>query len=508
MSTPHSTHHAYWQTHAPTTAATMQPRYAPLSEQHTTDIAILGAGITGLTTALELLQRGFQVSVFEASIIGAGTTGGSSGHLDSHPEQGPVMLTRILGRDKAQEIIALRARAIDRIEHLSHAATQFQRLPAYSYTAKASEEHELRKEFEEASRLGLQVTWEQNIPFPQAYCGYRIDGMARINCLAYLLHLADLVTQAGGRIFEQSFSCGPDQKNPTVLSVGDHEVHCQHVVCAVHYNCSSIRRIDLLVPAYQSYVLAARVPAMPPDALFWDNADPYHYTRWAGDAENPVLMIGGCDHRTGDGDAAQAQQDLETYAREHFQIDEILSRWSAELFEPPDGLPVIGAVPGAERIWMAAGFGGVGLTWGTAAAELLADLITGCHIPLQNEIAPGRLGLKGLATIVGELLPVASSYAQHILPVGSADPYTLQPGEGQVCRVQGEFSGISCDQNHQLHRVSPICSHKGGVLQWNAAEQTWDCPVHGGRFTADGERIYGPPCKNLKQLDPEPTIVE
>tara|TARA_R110002095_G_scaffold194680_1_gene173023 strand:+ start:683 stop:988 length:306 start_codon:yes stop_codon:yes gene_type:complete len=81
---PSAIHNSFWL-HNQLLAA----RYPVLEENHHTDVLIVGAGIAGLSVALELLKRGRQVTVCEAAVIGAGTTGGSSGHLDAHPEFGP-----------------------------------------------------------------------------------------------------------------------------------------------------------------------------------------------------------------------------------------------------------------------------------------------------------------------------------------------------------------------------------------------------------------------------------
>jgi Rieske Fe-S protein len=73
----------------------------------------------------------------------------------------------------------------------------------------------------------------------------------------------------------------------------------------------------------------------------------------------------------------------------------------------------------------------------------------------------------------------------------------IPPGCGQVVSRNGRLVAIYRDPSGALFRMSPVCTHAGCIVHWNEAERTWDCPCHGGRFTADGRRFYGPPASDL-----------
>lgn len=494
---------SYWLRQHPVQPAPVQPTPAhrasePLQGEHRTEVAIIGAGISGLSTALELLQQGFQVTLCEASVIGAGTTAGSTGHLDAHPEQGPRSLIQSIGLDDARQVTRLRSEAIDHIEQRCDAACDFVRLPAYQYSEDSADADSLREDCEAAAELGLATAWETRLPLAHAACGYRIDRMGRFQSAEYLRRLTQLVIEQGGKIFEQTLLPSPSGEHPEHLESENGTLHFQQVVSAVHSGYTGSQRISLQTPAYQSYVLAARLRNPPADALYWDNADPYHYLRKATSDQDDLFIIGGCDHHTGAGDELAAHQDLEAYARQRFEVAEIVCRWSAELFEPLDGLPLIGKVPQTENVWTITGLSGIGLTWGTAAARLLADQIAGRQSPLSERLSPARFGLQQTVQAVTEHTPAVASYAQRVLPTASIDPQTLAPGEGRVGKVDGKHVAVCRDAQGQIHQRSPVCVHLGGVVRWNPAEQTWDCPVHGGRYTAAGCRLYGPPSGDLE----------
>ncbi len=490
------THHSYWIRETP-----VKRRFATLSGVHKTQVAVLGAGLTGLSTAIELLERGYQVTVLEALVVGGGTTGGSSGHLDAHPEQGPKQFISALGEDKARIATRMRQEAIDLIEKRSAASSDFRRISAYQTSENPRDASQLRDELEAALRIGLEARWSERIPLPYAAVGYEISRMGRFQSMNYLENLLQIFLEKGGQIFEQSVASGPTESHPTELEVGDARIQFEHVVCAVHCNYTNAMRIYLQTPAYQSYVLCARVKNSCADALFWDNSSPYYYTRRANSSDPNMIVVGGCDHRTGKGDPLDAESRLREYVHQRYEVEEIISSWSAELFEPVDGLPIIGQVPGKENVWIATGLSGIGLTWGTVAGRMLAEQISGKPTELADELSPSRFGLGGAIKMAEEQFSSALNLAERVLPAGEVDVAELKPGEGKVGMVDGKFTAVCRDRCGNVHAHNPRCVHMGGVVHWNAAAQTWDCPVHGGRYAACGSRIYSPPESDLVAPD-------
>ena len=478
-------------------------RFDRINDNAETDILVIGAGITGLTAAIELAERGHRVILCEAETIGAGTTAASTGHLDAHPETRATDYLLKLGETTARQHTDLRLDAIDRIEKLACPRCDFRRIPAYQYCELESERVELEKDYEAAVKLGLQASWLENIPIPNAKCGYQVSSMARIDCGSYLRQLTDVAVDRGVLIFEKTLVAGPTEEHPTSLKAGDWEIRFKHVVCAVHCNYTDSLTLYAATPAYQTYVIAAKVMQPPADALFWDNSDPYYYTRRLKSGDPSIVLVGGRDHRTGAGQETERLQELETWLHGRFQVSEILERWSGEFFEPVDDFPMIGKVAGKENVWIVTGLSGMGLTWGTAAATLIADAIAGEPHAVMKSLQPSRTGLSSPLVWLGEQATTVANYANRVMPSSKIDLDELESGKGTVGNLDGKYMAICRDQDGCEHRLSPICPHMGGVLHWNEVEQTWDCPVHGGRFTAAGKRIYGPPEIDMQQISAE-----
>ena len=81
----------------------------------------------------------------------------------------------------------------------------------------------------------------------------------------------------------------------------------------------------------------------------------------------------------------------------------------------------------------------------------------------------------------------------------SLEKVTLKAGEGTVVAVGGEKIGVCRDNRGVAHAVSAVCTHQGCIVGWNASRQSWECPCHGSRFSAEGAMLSGPAAVPLFQ---------
>jgi glycine/D-amino acid oxidase-like deaminating enzyme/nitrite reductase/ring-hydroxylating ferredoxin subunit len=492
---------SYW--HATSDASPQ--RFASLTGDLRTEIAILGGGITGLTAAMHLKNAGRRVVVLEAGRIGDGTTGGTSAHLDYHPEEGFDKLVSRFGEDQARMLVEARWAAIDQIEawcEQFEIGCDFTRVPAWLYTESKDGLRGIEKQCDTVRRLGMECEMVSEVPLPfRCAGGLRLGGCGRFHALRYLRGLAARVHGDSATICENTRVQRPPQDGePCVLETSSGKVQADVVIAATHSAFHGICSIDMRVAPYQSYVLSVEVADTLPDGLYWDDADPYHYTRRAASSEPQRLIIGGEDHKTGQGgDEREPHARLEQYVRERYQVRRVEHRWSAELFESDDGVPYIGRLPSADHLYVASGFSGVGLTWGTAAGRLLADLLLGRENPLSRIVSPKRIKpLAEAAEFLKENLNVARRFVMDRFGGESVDSLNeIAAGEGRLVKYNGKLLAVYREDGGALHVRQPQCTHAGCIVQWNEAERTWDCPCHGGRYSATGERIYGPAPRDL-----------
>lgn len=488
-------------------ASARAPRFGRLGGDLAVDVAVVGGGITGLTAAWLLRQAGRSVAVLELLEPGAGATGRSSGHLTAVLDRRFAALREDFGEEGAARAVRWSREAVDFIERTVQqlgAPSCFERVPGYLFAERGGEEL-LRREAELAVRFGLSAEFTRRVPLPfPTSCGVRIDGQAQIDPRAYLEALASAVDAAGGLIFGHTRVERIDDGKPIRLHAPPHVVTAANVVEATHTPINLSLEIQSRVLPVTSYMMAFRAPGPPLRGIYWDTESPYHYLRGAGE----LLLVGGEDQPTGgDIDPDRMLDVLKGYARRRFGVAEAVRAWSQQVFEPADGLPYIGRKPGSAGIYEAGGFAGNGLTFGTAAAQLLSRMILGEEVPGAELLSPGRI--KPIAS-ARRFLQENLSVAWHLIVDRlrrdeAAGLPSLQPGEGRLVEVDGHAAAVYRDESGDLHLLSPTCTHAGCIVRWNGVERTWDCPCHGGRFDPKGRVLCSPPTRDLAPL-PEPAV--
>ena len=482
------------------------PRHPPLSGDTTADVAIIGGGLTGVTAALLLQRAGQRVALIESRRIGKGETGKTTAHLSLVLDTRYRTLISRFGADGARLAAEGHRAAIERIARFSEEEAircDFRRVPGFLYAERPEEKEELVHEAEAVRRLGIAATLTEDVPLPfKTALGLKFEDQAAFHPRAYLQALADAFVAAGGAIYEETHATDIEEGEPCRVVTERGVLSASRVIVAAHVPVSNRVMLHTKLAAYRSYAVGIEMP-FSTDALFWDLADPYHYTRLQRIDGRTYVIVGGEDHKVGDtDDTATPFERLEDYVLSHFdrEVAPTDYRWSGQIVESVDGLAYVGRNALSSRIFVATGYSGNGMTWATLAAMVLADQVREKKNPWSDLLDATRIKpLASAKAFVAENVDFPKTLVKDRVPLPGLEALGEIPaGEGHVLSVRGNRLAVYRNGNGELSAVSAVCTHLGCLVRWNTTEKSWDCPCHGSRFDPHGRILNGPAITGLE----------
>jgi glycine/D-amino acid oxidase-like deaminating enzyme/nitrite reductase/ring-hydroxylating ferredoxin subunit len=495
------------------------PRHPRLAGKLRVDVAIVGAGITGVTAAVLLKRAGKTVAIVEGLRVGKGETGKTTAHLTSILDERYHSLSDKFEPGGARAVHESQRAAIERIERFVHELAidcELERLPGYLFTERADGVDAIEKEAAACRELGIPAALTSSVPLPFPVArALRFEDQGQFHPRKYLLALAATVPGAGSEIYEDSQVLEVEEGEPCRVITADGEVMADHVLVAAHVPITNRIFLHTKIAAYRSYVVGALLEGVGPAGLFWDTEDPYHYIRTHRLTEGGhVLIVGGEDHKVGqEPDTSAPFVRLEQYLRQRFGHLPIECRWSGQIIEPVDGLPYIGRNALSSRIHVATGYAGQGMTSGTLAAMILSDQVQGWKNPYSELYDATRIKpIAGAREFVRENVDFPAHLLRDRLQRDDHPAASLPVGEGAVLTIEGDRLAVYRNHAGELSAVSPVCTHLGCLVNWNTTEKSWDCPCHGSRFDPHGRVLNGPAVVGLQArklpLTPVPVKVQ
>jgi len=490
-----------WTDGAPTS------EYPPLAAGRKADVAVVGGGVTGVTLALLLAERGVDVALLDANRLGCGVTGYTTAKVSSQHGLIYATLREKHGREKTlaygEANEAGLAWVAERVER-HDIECDWRRRPSYAYVLSREQRQQVEREAEVAAELGLPTRLVEDVPLPYPVeAAVRFESQGEFDPYRYTTALAREAEAAGVTIAEETRLTGVNGGEPCTLATDHGELQADQVVLATHYPMLDRSLAFARLYPMRSYCVAARIADEPPEGMFISAEGPTRSLRAVPRGGEELLIVGGEGHKSGEHeDTWGAYGRLESFAREHFDVESVDYRWSAQDPTTADGMPYVGQVtPLSKRVWMASGYAKWGFTNGTAAALILADRLLGRENAWAEAFEANRLRPRASAV---ELVKENANVGFHFVadrvrcsPQGELEG--LAKGEGGVVRHQGDTVGGFRDDEGELHAVSLTCTHLYCRLVWNHAERSWDCPCHGSRFAPDGEVLEGPAVKRLER---------
>lgn len=465
------------------------PHRAALEGHVNTQVAIIGAGLTGSLLGYRLAQQGVDCVLLEAGTVGGGQSGRTTAKITA--QHG--MLTQLVkkaGLDRVRGYAAANQQAVAEYASLAaHLDADLGYRPCPSYLYALPSGTDLRREAVLEASLGLHAAFTTATALPFSVQGaVRMDSQAVIHPLALLKAVT-----AGLKVYEHT----PVTKlRGRRLWTPSGTVCAEQVVFACHYPFRNLPGLYFLRQHQaRSYVLGLAGAGDLDGSYYGVDAGALSLRPAEG-----LILAGGSGHRTGSNQQGGRYAALEDQARRLWPQADITCRWSAQDCMTPDGIPYIGPYSPLRPFWyVATGYGKWGMTNAMAAAMILSDAICGKANDYAGVFAPHRWNKATLQGIGTQTKEAARHLGLQWFQRPQASAEDLAPGRGGLVQLDGRKAGVFRDTAGSIQAIRPRCPHMGCQLAWNPDEQTWDCPCHGSRFDAQGRRLNGPAQDDAEQ---------
>ena len=487
-----------------------EPRHASLSGDVDVDVAVVGAGITGVTTAYLVGRAGRTVALIELAGIGYGATGYTTAKLTVGHSLIYDSLASSFDEETARAYARSNQAAIERVEAIVHEHSidcDFERTSNYVYTESEEKVQDLEKEVAAARAAGVaaELTTETDLPY-DVRAAVRVDRQAQFHPWKYVAALAELVRGDGGRVFERTRVTHVRSGDPCVVETPSGTVRARHVVIATQLPILDRGFFFAKAHPTKSYAIAAHVDEeRAPRGMYISVDQPTRSVRSSPGVDGRrLLIIGGEGHKPGaDANTPARYAKLEHFLHERFGVDNADYHWSTHDYEPVDKLPYIGRLRRRDdRVLVATGFAKWGMTKGTLAATMLADAIAGVANEWAELYDAKRLNVRQSSLeFAKENADVGIRFFRDRLRPrdGRDEIERLALGDGTIARIGAQQYAVYRAESGELHVLSPRCTHLGCIVGWNPADRAWECPCHGSRFAADGTVVQGPATADLER---------
>jgi glycine/D-amino acid oxidase-like deaminating enzyme/nitrite reductase/ring-hydroxylating ferredoxin subunit len=493
----------YWR------ITTQLASFPPLKEDISTDVCVVGGGISGITTAYLLAKEGLDVTLVDADVLVNGTTGHTTAKITAQHDLIYDELIQNVGVDKAKLYYDANDAALAFMRKLvkdEKMACDFTDEDAYLYTTNNRGVSKLEHEYKAYQELGIDSEWITSMPLNiPIKAGIVMRGQAQFHPIKYLAHLIKMFTELGGKIYEHTVATDiKEGESPVVLTRDGAKIKAKHVVAATHFPFYDGAGFYFSrMHAERSYVIAVETEEDFPGGMYLSCDEPKRSLRYTDMDGKRLVIIGGEEHKAGQGmDTMYHYESLQDYANKVFTTRAIPFRWSAQDLITLDKIPYIGKLSRMHpNVFVATGFRKWGMTNGTAAAHVITDLIVGRPNPYEELYKPSRfVADPSIRHFMSENLDVAKHLIKGKFDDADKSIDEIALDEGAVVKVDGKRAGAYKDKEGCLHIVDTTCTHMGCEVNWNHGDRSWDCPCHGSRFSYKGEVIEGPATKPLKNI--------
>ncbi len=485
-----------------------ESRFLPLSADFDVDVCVVGAGITGITTAYLLAKAGKRVCILERDVANCHSTGNTTAKITASHGLFYDYLLNTFSPELAKGYLDANLSAISNIKNIideENIECDFEFCDNFVFTNLDSEVAKIKQEVLTVQSLGFNAELVNSVSAPvDCLAAIKFPNQAQFNPLKYVNALLDKFISLGGMIFEHSKVCDvKPEGNFYLCFANDHIVTSKYVVFACAYPFVNVPGFYFL-KMYQeaSYIIGFRTSAKLFDGMYINSKAPIISLRTALDKNNErIVLLGGSNHKVGtDDDVSKCYSNLENLARSMYPDCEILYRWQTQDCISLDKIPYIGPFSSVwDNVYIATGFKKWGMTSSNVAANIICDSILGRVNKYSFVFKSTRFNpMKNSTEFANMLKQSASSLVLDRMRFPKEVLDSIPCNSAKIVDYSNGKFGIYKDMDGVFHAIKPYCSHLGCQLVWNDLAKTWDCPCHGSRFSFNGSSFYSPSINDLE----------
>lgn len=419
------------------------PEFPALDSDKSTDVLIIGGGITGILTAYMLQEKGVDYILVEKDRLCSNTTENTTAKITVQHGLIYSKLIKNFGTEKTAAYLKANQTAFDKYEELFK-TIKCDNEVKNNYVYSLNDRQKLENEIKALEKIGYYTNICENTELPFATVGaVKFKNQMQFHPLKFLPQICE-----GLNIYENTFV--DDVKDNTAKTPRGN-IHAKAIVFATHFPFKDNHgSFPLKLYQHRSYVIALEHGADVNGMYVDENHKGMSFRNYKN-----LLLVGGGGHRTGKqgGD----WNELRRFSSNYFPNAKEVYHWAAQDCMSLDDCYYIGRYSKSKTNWYAAtGFNKWGMTGAMLSAMMLSDMVCGEQNEFESIFTPSR----------------------------------------SILKPQLFINGIETISN-MLCITPKRCSHLGCALKWNEAEHSWDCACHGSRFNEKGEVLDNPANKEI-----------
>lgn len=477
--------------------------FEPVSSDIQADVIIIGAGMTGVTTAYNLINTNLNVVLIDRNKCFNEVTAKSTGKVTYLQDLRYQDIMNVYDFETAKLYYESQKEAIRIVKKNvkdNEIECNLEKVESVTFTQDEKEIPKFEAEEKFFDALGVKYYRTSSMVKDDAIKRLiMVKNTYVFNPVKYLKGLMKVLKKSDNvKVYEQSVATKIRKEDGYyVVLVNDYEVKVKKIVIACNYPFFTLPGLTPLKTYLEkSYICASKTDEAKKISAITSNYPTVSF-RYYEDKDSKYFIYLNNSSKISDKLNYKSNYDKCVSTIKEITGKAPTFKWTNMDVMTHDSLPLVGKIsPDEPNVFIGTGYNTWGMTGSTIAAKIICDLIKNKSNKYTDAFCPSRkTNLKKLKNfVVNTMFSNTKAYALNLV---KKNPYWYK-NKAVVTKINGMRVGVYFDNDGNKHVVSNVCPHLKCFLTFNTVDKTWDCPCHGSRFDTDGNAIKGPSAYDIK----------